>query len=64
MKDMTGKIWTYTIISEVAFYAFLYYVQMLLGVGGNLWVSSIILWILLNLSIVLCPVINPAIMKK
>lgn len=45
-------------ISEIALYAFLYYVQFLLGVETNLWLSSLILWILLNLSIVFCPVIR------
>ncbi len=51
-----AKEWTYGIIAEVAFYAFLFYAQTLLRVEGNLWVSSIILWVLLNFTIVLCPV--------
>jgi hypothetical protein len=57
MADKT-KDWTYGIISEVAFYAFLYYLLYLLNVGGNLWVSSLILWALMNISIVLCPVVR------
>lgn len=45
-------------ISEVAFFAFLYYAQSLLNVRGNLIVSSLILWILINVSIIFCPVLN------
>lgn len=53
-----GKEWVYGTIAEVSLYVFLYYVQSLLKVDGNLWVSSAILWVLLNLSIVLCPVVR------
>ena len=60
---MKTKEWIYIIISEVAFYAFLYYAQYLLNVSANLWVSSLILWVLINVSIVFCPVINPRISK-
>lgn len=56
--DKQTKFWVYTIIAEVSFYAFLYYVQMLLKVDADLWVSSLVLWVLLNLSIVFCPVLN------
>lgn len=52
------KEWAYGILSEASFYAFLYYVQMLLNVEGDLWVSSLILWALMNLSIVFCPVVR------
>ena len=55
MKNNEGIYW---IISEAALYFFLYYVQMLLNVQGNLWVSSLILGILINLAIVLCPIIR------
>ncbi len=55
---MSTKEWLYTIISEVSFFAFLYYVQHLLRVGGDLWVSSLILWVLINLSIIFCPVLR------
>lgn len=55
MKNNEGIYW---ITSEAALYFFLYYVQKLLGVSGNLWVSSLILGVLLNLSIVLCPIIR------
>lgn len=57
------KFWIYTVISELAFYAFLYYLQILLNVQANLWVSSLILWVLMNLSIVFCPVLDSC-MKK
>jgi len=50
--------WILGAVSEASLYAFLFYVQMLLKVDGNLWVSSLILWILLNIAIVLCPVVR------
>ncbi len=53
-----AKEWIYGIIAETAFYAFLYYTQYLLGVQTNLWISSFILFALLNISITLCPVIR------
>jgi len=52
------KEWFYGIISEVSFYAFLFYVQVIFRAEGNLWISSLILWVLLNVSIVLCPVVR------
>lgn len=52
------KAWIYGIIAEVSFFAFLYYAQYLLNVPHNLWVSSFILWALMNLSIVFCPVLG------
>ena len=57
---MSGKTKerVYGIIAEVSLYAFLYYAQYLLKVDANLWISSLILWLLLNISIVLCPVVR------
>jgi len=52
------KEWGYGVISEVALFAFLYYVQYLLKVEANLWISSLILWVLLNIAIILCPVVR------
>jgi hypothetical protein len=57
MTDKT-KEWVYGLISEAALFTFLYYAQYLLKVQGNLWISSLILGVLLNISIVLCPVIR------
>ncbi len=57
MKEKT-KNTIYSIIAELSFFGFLYYVQYLLKIEGNLFVSSAILWALLNISIVLCPVIK------
>lgn len=56
--DSKTKEWIYGIIAEVSFFAFLYYIQYLLKVDGNLWVSSAILWVLINVSIVACPVVR------
>ena len=57
MSDKT-KEWIYGIIAELSFFGFLYYVQYLLKVEGNLLISSAILWLLLNIAIALCPVIR------
>ncbi len=48
----------YGVIAELTFFVFLYYVQYLLEVNGNLWISSLILWLLLNVVIILCLVIR------
>lgn len=53
---MDAKDWVYAAIAEVSFFAILYYAQYLLKVEGNLWISSLILWILINIAIILCPV--------
>jgi hypothetical protein len=52
------KEWIYGVIAELSFFAFLYYVQYLLKVDGNLWISSLILWVLLNAAIIFCPVVR------
>ncbi|NOZ80136.1 MAG: hypothetical protein GXP63_00565 [DPANN group archaeon] len=57
MADKT-KEWVYGAVAELSFFGFLYYVQYLLKVDGNLWISSAILWILLNVAIVSCPVVR------
>lgn len=54
----TKNNWINWIISEVSFFAFLYYAQYLLDVGGNVLLSTLVLWILLNISIIFCPVIK------
>jgi hypothetical protein len=46
------------IIPEVAFFAFLYYAQYLLKVDANLWLSTLVLWILINIAIITCPVVK------
>lgn len=45
----------FTLVAEVAFFAFLYYVQDLLKIEGNLWISSLVMFVLLNVSILACP---------
>lgn len=49
---------TYWIVSETAFYGFFYYIQYLLKIEGNLWISSLALWVLINISIIFCPVVR------
>ena len=46
------------LFTEGALFGFLYYVQMLLKVEGNLWISTAILWALLNAIVVFCPVVK------
>jgi len=57
MTDKTME-WVYGAVAEASFFGFLYYLQYLLKVDGNLWISSAVLWILLNMAIVLCPVVR------
>ena len=57
MKEKT-EWYTYGVLAEAAFFATLYYVQYLLSVEGNLWISTLILWVLINASIILCPVVR------
>ena len=54
-KPGAAKDWIYGVIAEASFFAFLYYVQVLLNVGANLWISTSILWALMNLSVIFCP---------
>ncbi len=58
MRNKSKKEINNWIISEVSFFAFLYYAQYLLGVDGSLLFSTFILWALLNLTIVFCPVMK------
>ncbi len=52
----SGKEGFLLLISEVALFGFLYYIQYLLKIQTNLWLSSIVLLVLLNISIWTCPV--------
>lgn len=55
---MKTKEWIYGIIAEASFYGFIYYASYLLKVEGNLFLSSLILFILMNIAIILCPVVR------
>jgi len=55
-KKCCGPEWVNWLIAEIAFFAFLFYAQFLLGVEANLWLSSVILWALMNVSIMACPI--------
>ncbi len=52
------KEWIFGTIAEAAFFGLLYYIQHLLKVEGNLWISSAIMWALANIAIVFCPVMR------
>jgi len=47
--------WIKTLISELALFGFFYYLQLYLGVRENLVNNTIVLWGLLNLTVILCP---------
>jgi hypothetical protein len=46
------------IIPEVAFFATLYYVQYLLQVQANLILSSVVLFVLINVAVFSCPLMK------
>jgi hypothetical protein len=50
--------WLSGAVAEIAFFALLYYIQYLLKVDANLWISSFILLVLSNLAIAFCPVLK------
>jgi len=51
------------LIPEVAFYASVYYLLYILQVPGNLWVKSLVLFVLINVAMLTCPMMQ-ACMKK
>ncbi len=55
---MNAKEMVYGVIAEAAFYGFIYYASYLLKVEGNLLWSSFVLWALMNIAIVMCPVVR------
>ncbi len=54
----SGKEGFLLLVSEAALFGFLYYIQYLLKIQANLWLSSLILIVLLNISIWACPVVR------
>ncbi|MFC1721572.1 hypothetical protein ACFL0Z_01515 [Patescibacteria group bacterium] len=63
-KSGRARIWVQTIIAEAAFFIFLYYVQHLLKVEGNLWLHTMILWGLGNVAIGWCPFFSKQLISK
>ena len=47
--------WIKTSISELALFGFFYFLQLYFGVRGNLVNNTLVLWVLLNLTVVFCP---------
>ncbi len=57
-KQKSKNVWLW-IISEVAFYFFFWYALWLLEVDiVNLWAGALVLWILINASMLFCPVVK------
>jgi len=46
------------IIPEAAFYAATYYLLYILQVPGNLWVKSLVLFVLINVAMMSCPMMK------
>jgi len=65
-QDIVGQIKGYLTVEklkpwaipQVAFYITLYYVQYLLEVRANLWLSSLILLVLINVAVMTCPMVK------
>jgi hypothetical protein len=51
------------VIPEVAFYAATYYLLYVLQVPGSIWLKSLVLFVLINVAIMTCPMMK-ACMKK
>lgn len=56
--EYTNKDWFFIGLSEAALYAFFYYTLSVLGAAGNIWIHSLVLLVLINLSLFLCPVVK------
>jgi len=54
----SGKDWIWAAVSEAALYFFFVYAQYLVGVQTNIWLSSLVLLILINLCWFACPVMR------
>ena len=54
--NWTNKEWLGTLLSEGALYLFFWYLLGILGASGNLWVGSLVLLVLINVSLYACPV--------
>ncbi|MBU0456704.1 MAG: hypothetical protein ABH824_03245 [Nanoarchaeota archaeon] len=52
----SSKEWFLALVSEAALFVFFWYLLGILSVPGNLYVSSLVLLVLINVSVILCPV--------
>jgi len=52
-----GNVRAY-VIPEIAFYASVYYLLHVLQVPGNLWVKSLVLFVLINVAMLTCPMMK------
>ena len=51
----SSSCWFWTIVSEAGLYFFFYYLLYVLEVNANLWLASLILLVLVNVSFFACP---------
>ncbi len=57
-KKQKGSEKAYWVVAEAAFFISLYYVLYLLKIEANLWISSLLLWALINTAILTCPLLK------
>lgn len=50
--------WIYWVLSEAAFYGFFVYLLVLLQIKANAWLAGLLLWALINVSILACPLVR------
>jgi len=58
VKEKRGSKILGWIVAEAAFYFSVYYLLYLLNVDKNLWISSLGLFVLINIAILACPVLR------
>ena len=56
MKEWSGADWFWVIVSEVAFFAFFWVLQIVFAAQGDILTGSLMLWVLINVTIFACPV--------
>lgn len=56
--NWSGKDTFWALISELALFFFFYYALYLLGVQANMWLGSLVLLVLINVSWFTCPLVR------
>lgn len=57
MRSYTIKSWVLCVIAEVALFAFIYYLQFVFKIFYGTWLNALILWVLINGSIMFAPIV-------
>ena len=56
IKSWSKADWFWAVISEAAFFVFLWVVQIVFAAPGDVLTGSLALWVLANLTLIACPV--------